>query len=104
MGKRQDITLVAVSRDFDPAADAKYRLDHAGEDDVAYDQAMADLMTQPATTMRGVRGKLFALQSFLVVAEQGDEVSPEGWGLVRELGDQIDWAMARLADAERVPA
>ena len=90
------IHLATYPRDLDPAAEAKQRLDSAGEDDAVYDQAMYDLMTLPATTIAGVRGKMVALQSWLIFAENGDEVSPGLWGEVRQCGDQIDEALARL--------
>ena len=96
MATSKNIIQASSRRVIDRAAAAKERIDRDIENDAVYDQAMDELMTAPARTVAGIRAKLFALQSWLIFAEEGHELSPEHWGEVRQCGDQIEAALAQL--------
>lgn len=90
MAKIKNITRV---RAFDPAYEAKLRADQVGEDDAAYERAIADLESAPATTRLGVQAKFEHLCSYLT----GEHVlTPKGWKAVLRLCDGIAEGQKRL--------
>lgn len=97
MAIRKNIIQLASRRVIDQAAAAKERLDRDGENDAVYNQAMKELMIAPASTVAGIKGKLFALQSWLILAEEGHQLGRDEWSKVRRCSAQIDVALAQLA-------
>jgi hypothetical protein len=94
MARQNGITQNAhTSNDQDIAVAAFRRVQLAGEDDAAYELAIAALETAPATTAAGVQALFDLLHSRLDGALDGDEVDP---AMMRTLARNIAAGLAHL--------
>ncbi|WP_441252531.1 hypothetical protein AB8A28_19725 [Tardiphaga sp. 71_E8_N1_1] len=94
MARQNGITQNAqLSNDQDIAVAALRRVQLAGEDDAAYESAIAALEIAPATTAAGVQALFDLLHPRLDSALDGDEIDPE---MMRTLARNISAGLAHL--------
>ncbi len=88
------VRLVDVRKISDRAAEARKRMDAAGEDDAAYEAALDDLVNAKATTIVGAKAQADHLSVILEAGASGDKIS---WELASSLLDSIRELLAKTA-------
>src|SRR5689334_13437274 len=81
----------------DRAASGRARMLTVGDNDTAYDAAVRQVETAPATTIDGIAAKFERLATYLEALEDGDDLTPSGWQTVNVLRHGIAEALHRMA-------